>query len=178
MHVFQRHPLTFKMCWCLWTSKFWWNLHCNTPTRLSLLMTIKLFCWGNCWKTENEGALPLKPRTRPFWENLGWVGKWTVVHSKSSIWFELQRMWGNISGEDIRKYICIMSEMHCCIGCKRLRTLIYKHSRIQFSRDVLCSEKPSAYFRNITQQNHVLAAKKKRSLRSDQSGKNLVWAKS
>lgn len=46
------------------------------------------------------------------------VGRWeinrSVVDSKESLWHELQKVWGNISVEVLRKYIDSAGETRCC----------------------------------------------------------------
>ncbi len=69
---------------------------------------------GICWNTENEGLAPQSPDLKPIeqiWGELENKLDRSIVHSKESLWLELQeKAWDDISVEVLRKYIDTMSE--------------------------------------------------------------------
>ncbi len=57
---------------------------------------------GICWKIENDGLCPQSPDLNPIkqiWGELENKLYISIVHSKESLWLELQKAWDNISVE-------------------------------------------------------------------------------
>ncbi len=130
------------------------------------------------WK-ESVGTLKMmdRPTQSPdlnpieqIWGEL--ENNWTdLLHSKESLWLELQKAWDNISVDVLRKYTDNAREMCCCNCCKRWTYQIFmlkvdKNSTTHFIWYLLCSEQASACFLNIMKWNHVLEAKKVNIFRS------------
>ncbi len=83
---------------------------------------------GICWNNENEGLAPQSPDLKPIeqiWGELENKLDRSIVHSKESLWLELQKAWNKISVEVLWKYIDTMSEC-CCNCCKRWTYQILK----------------------------------------------------
>ncbi len=59
------------------------------------------------WNIENDGLAPQSPDLNPIEEIWGELENKlyrSIVHSKESLWLELQKAWDNISVEVLRKY--------------------------------------------------------------------------
>ncbi len=55
---------------------------------------------GICWNIENDGLVPQSPDLNPveqIWGELENKLDTSAVHSKESLWLELQKAWDNIS---------------------------------------------------------------------------------
>ena len=76
-------------------------------------------CWNYLRQKESAGALkmmdwpPQSPDLNPIeqiWGELENKLDRSIVHSKESLWLELQKAWDNIRAEVLRKYIDTMPE--------------------------------------------------------------------
>ncbi len=68
---------------------------------------------GICWNIENDGLAPQSPDLNlieQIWGELENKLDRSIVHSKESLWLELQKAWVNISVEVLRKYIDTVAE--------------------------------------------------------------------
>ncbi len=65
-----------------------------------------------CWNIEKDGLPPQSPLNpiEQIWGELENKLNWSIVHSKESLWLELQKVWDNISVKALRRYIDTMPE--------------------------------------------------------------------
>ncbi len=70
---------------------------------------------GICWNIENDGLAPSKTLDldpiKQIWGELENKLDRSIVHSKESLWLELQKAWDNISVEVFRKYVDTVPEI-------------------------------------------------------------------
>ncbi len=74
---------------------------------------------GICWNIENDGLVPQSPDLNPveqIWGELENKLDTSAVHSKESLWLELQKAWDNISVDVQDIYWHYAREMCCCKG--------------------------------------------------------------
>ncbi len=114
---------------CIYTVYIkWWP---KLLEHLAYLRGFSCFCWIGHYNTHKTNYCqnylrqkksagqwkwwtgPLKVLDLNPWANLGELKKKnrSIVHSKKSLWLELQKAWDNISVEVLRKYIDTMPEI-------------------------------------------------------------------
>uniref|UniRef100_A0A3B4UGX7 Uncharacterized protein n=1 Tax=Seriola dumerili TaxID=41447 RepID=A0A3B4UGX7_SERDU len=79
------------------------------PAPLLLLMLCLLICWNigvMDWPPQSPDLNPIEQ----IWSELENKLDRSIIHSKESIWLELQKAWENISVEVLRKYMDTMPE--------------------------------------------------------------------